>query len=163
VEQKNYVYEKLDGLGIQYEVIEHPPAFTIEEIDAMEQFKDKPWVAKNLFLRDANKKRHFLVVMDKDKIADLKDIRKKLGTSNLSFSSEEGLMEYLHLTKGSVTPLGIMNDVNHVIELVIDQSLVGRERIGVHPNDNTATVILSYADLIKVIDAHKNIIHIIDL
>jgi Ala-tRNA(Pro) deacylase len=72
-------------------------------------------------------------------------------------------MKYLKLTKGSVTPMGIINDENHGVELVFDRDLVGREKIGVHPNDNTATVILSYADLYNIIRTHGNTIHIIDL
>ncbi len=163
MEQKQKIYELLDQYQISYEVIEHPAAFTIEDLNSLEIFKDNPWVAKNLFLRDEKGRRHFLVVIDKDKKADLKNIRAQLGTSNLSFASEERLMKHLKLTKGSVTPLGIINDENYAVELVIDRDLVGRERIGVHPNDNSATVMLSYTDLNKIIRNHGNTIHIIDL
>ena len=163
MEQKKRVYELLDSLGIYYEVIEHPAAFTIEDMETLKIFRDKPWVVKNLFLRDANGLRHFLVVLDKDKKADLKYIRGQLGSSALSFASEERLMKYLKLTKGSVTPLGIINDEELAVEVVLDSSLVGREQIGVHPNDNTATVMLSYHDLINILDAHGNKIHMIDL
>ena len=72
-------------------------------------------------------------------------------------------MKYLKLTKGSVTPLGIINDEEQAVEIVMDHSLVGREQIGVHPNDNTATVMLSYTDLCNVIVSHGNKIHVIDL
>jgi Ala-tRNA(Pro) deacylase len=72
-------------------------------------------------------------------------------------------MKYLKLTKGSVTPLGIINDEEKAVEVVFDSSLVDRDQIGVHPNDNTATVMLSYQDLYKIIKAHNNQIHIIDL
>jgi Ala-tRNA(Pro) deacylase len=163
VEQKRKVYEVLDRYEVAYHVIEHPAVYTIEEMDSLEIFRDNPWVVKNLFLRNANGKRHFLVVLDKDKIADLKYIRKQLGTSTLSFASEERLMKYLKLTKGSVTPLGIINDEEKAVEVVFDSSLVDRDQIGVHPNDNTATVMLSYQDLYKIIKAHNNQIHIIDL
>jgi Ala-tRNA(Pro) deacylase len=163
LEQKQKVYELLNSLGIKYEVIEHPAAYTIEDLDALEEFKDNPWVAKNLFLRDEKGRRHFLVMIDKHKMADIRSIRAQLGSSHLSFASGERLMKYLKLTKGSVTPMGIINDENHGVELVFDRDLVGREKIGVHPNDNTATVILSYADLYNIIRTHGNTIHIIDL
>jgi Ala-tRNA(Pro) deacylase len=163
VEQKRKVYEVLDHYEIAYHVIEHPAVYTIEEMDSLKIFQDYPWVVKNLFLRDANGKRHFLVVLDKEKKADLKYIRKQLGSSTLSFASEERLMKYLKLTKGSVTPFGILNDEAKAVEVVFDSSLVGRDQIGVHPNDNTATVMLSYLDLYKIIKAHSNQIHIIDL
>lgn len=163
MEQKQKVYETLDSFGIQYQVIEHPAAFTIEDLYALEEFRDNPWIAKNLFLRDEKGRRHFLVLLDKDKKADLKGLRALLGTSNLSFASEERLMKHLHLTKGSVTPLGLLNDEENAVELVIDKDLTGRDRIGVHPNDNTATVMLSYADLHRLIRAHGNTIHILQL
>lgn len=88
---------------------------------------------------------------------------KKIRTSNLSFASEERLMKHLQLTKGSVTPFGIFNDEEIGVEVVFDRSLEGREFIGVHPNDNTATVLLSYADLYHVIQTHGNQINVIDL
>jgi Ala-tRNA(Pro) deacylase len=153
----------LKRLGVQYELIEHPAVYTIDEMDALEVFQDNPWVVKNLFLRDEKGRRHFLVVIDKEKKADLKYIRSKLGTSNLSFASEERLMKYLMLTKGSVTPLGIINDEEKAVEVVFDSDLVGRASIGVHPNDNTATVMLSYTDLHMVIQTHGNRLHVIEL
>jgi Ala-tRNA(Pro) deacylase len=163
MEHKRKVYEELNRLGIQYVVIEHPAVYTIDEMDALEVFQGNPWVVKNLFLRDASGKRHFLVVMDKDKKADLKYIRKQLDTSILSFASEERLLKCLKLTKGSVTPLGIMNDEEQAVEIVFDNSLIGREQIGVHPNDNTATVMLSYVDLYHIIWTHGNRIHFVEL
>lgn len=163
MEQKQKVYHELDQLGIQYQIIDHPAVYTIDEMADLKVFDDKPWVVKNLFLRDANGKRHFLVVLDKDKKADLQNIRRQLGTSTLSFGSEERLIKYLNLSKGSVTPLGIINDTEQVVEVVMDRSLIGRDKIGVHPNDNTATVVLSYADISKVIEAHGNQLHIVDL
>lgn len=161
--QKEKIYELLERAGIHYERIEHPAVYTIDEMDALEVFKDIPWVAKNLFLRDEKGRRHFLMVVDKDRKVDLKAIRAKLGTSNLSFASEERLMKHLQLTKGSVTPLGIFNDEERKVEVVFDRSLEGRECIGVHPNDNTATILLSYADLYHVIQTHGNQIYVIDL
>lgn len=163
MDQKSKVYKALDELGISYEVLEHPAVYTIEEMEALEIFMDNPWIVKNLFLRDANGKRHFLVTLDMNKRVDLKELRKQLNTSGLSFASEERLMKYLGLTKGSVTPLGILNDTQCEVEVVFDSSLVGRDQIGVHPNDNTATVKLSYSDIEKVIRTHGNEMHIISI
>lgn len=163
MEPKQKVFDLLDRYQIRYEIIEHPAAYTIEDLDALEEFRDNPWVAKNLFLRDEKGRRHFLVMIDKHKMADIRSIRAQLGSTHLSFASEERLMKYLKLTKGSVTPMGIMNDEKHEVELVFDRDLVGREKIGVHPNDNTATVMLSYQDLYNIIRTHGNTIHIIDL
>lgn len=83
-------------------------------------------MVKNLFLRDAKGKRHFLVVLDKDKRADLKALQEQLSCSKLSFASEERLKKHLGLSRGSVTPLGILNDAQGMVELVFDRiSLAG--------------------------------------
>lgn len=114
---------------------------------------------KNLFLRDDKGRRHFLLVLPKDKTADLKDIQKQLGCSRLGFASEERLYKYLGLHKGEVTPLGIINDTGADVEVVIDQDLVGKNKLGVHPNDNTASVWLAFDSLKLVIEQNGNVIH----
>lgn len=152
------VYDKLNELGITYKVDEHPAAFTIEEVDKMGIF-DKGVGCKNLFLRDGSGKRHFLVVVEGHKEVDLKKIRSQIVCSRLSFGSEERLNRCMKLTKGSVSPFGILNDDDRAVELVFDKALIGEKCVGFHPNLNTATVWLSFEDLIKVINDHGNIIH----
>jgi len=98
------------------------------------------------------------VVLGKDKKADLKELRKQLGSSALSFASEQRLEKYLMLSKGSVSPLGIINDTNREVEVAFDVELTTKEILGIHPNDNTATVLLSFADLKKVIEINGNTI-----
>lgn len=149
------VFEKLNELNIKYEVMNHPAVFTIEEMDAL-NITEQGDVCKNLFLRDEKGKRHFLVVLDKDKKADLKDIQKQLGSTRLSFASAERLDKYLKLQKGEVTPLGVINDEEGSVEVVFDNDLIGKTKLGVHPNDNTATVWISFEDLKKVVDHNGN-------
>lgn len=149
------VFEKLKELNVKYEVMNHPAVFTIEEMDAL-NITEQGDVCKNLFLRDEKGKRHFLVVLDKDKKADLKDIQKQLGSTRLSFASAERLDKYLKLQKGEVTPLGVINDEEGSVEVVFDNDLIGKTKLGVHPNDNTATVWISFEDLKKVIDHNGN-------
>ena len=79
-----------------------------------------------------------------------------MGSSPLSFASEERLEKYLHLTKGSVTPLGIFNDKDHAVEVIFDKDLQQDLPIGVHPNDNTATVWVKLEDLVSLIRAQGN-------
>lgn len=157
---KEKVYEKLNALGIEYGIMEHPAVFTIEEMDNLNitQYGD---VCKNLFLRDEKGKRHFLVTLDKDKKADLKSIQEQLGCTRLSFASPERLLKYLNLQKGEVTPIGIINDTDASVEVVLDKDLVGRNKLGVHPNDNTATVWISFDSLKKVIEQNGNTIHFV--
>ena len=128
------VTDALDSLDIDYEITEHPPVYTIDEMKNL-GITHKGDVVKNLFLRDAKGKRHFLVVLDKDKRADLKALQEQLSCSKLSFASEERLKKHLGLSRGSVTPLGILNDAQGMVELVFDRDLIGRRRLGVHPNN----------------------------
>ena len=112
----------------------------------------KGMVVKNLFLRDQKGKKHFLVLLPSDRHADLKSIGEQLGAGKLSFASEERLAKYLGLSKGTVTPLGVMNNRDHAVEVAMERSLTSEPRLGVHPNESTATVWLSWQDLKKYLD-----------
>jgi len=152
--------QKLDDMNIAYDLKEHPAVYTIEEMDGLGISED---VVKNLFLRDSSGKRHFLVVVPKEKQANLRSISDKLGTSRLSFASEDRLERYLKLSKGSVSPLGVLNDTDNAVEVVFDKDLIGRQRVGVHPNDNTATVWMPFDVLRGVVEHNGNTIHFIEL
>ena len=144
--QKQRVYDALDKLGIKYEVVEHEPVHTMEDMDRL-GLPEKGTLCKNLFLRDSKGKRHFLVTAD-EKI-DLKALGRTLGAGTLSFASEERLEKYLGLKQGSVSPFGLMNDTDHAVEFFIDKSLSRCKSLGIHPLENTATVFLSFKDLDK--------------
>ena len=155
---REQVFARLEELGIPYEVIEHPAVFTIEEMQQLGVTR-KGTVCKNLFLRDAKGKRHFLVVLPGEKRADLGRIAELLGSSRLSFASAERLQNYLGLHQGEVTPMGVLNDTGAQVEVAFDRELIGNPRLGVHPNDNTATVWLSYDDVRRVVAENGNRIH----
>lgn len=156
------VFETMESLHIDYELIEHPAVYTIEEMDRL-NIDHKNEIAKNLFIRDDKKKRYFLIVLQKEKHVNLKELKHLLNTRPLSFASEMDLTTYMNLSKGSVTPFGILNDTDCKIEVVIDKTLQAFNRIGIHPNDNTATVFLSPADLESVIKKHGNSICYMEL
>lgn len=156
------VFKILNALNIDYQLINHPAAFTVEDMDKMDMNRYGDG-CKNLFLRDDKGKRHFLVVLHKDKNADLKSIQEQLGCTRLGFASEERLFKYLHLRKGEVTPLGIINDADASVEVVLDNDLVGKNKLGVHPNDNTATVWLSFDALKIIIEQNGNTIHFVTI
>ncbi len=147
-EQKKRVYEALDKMKIKYEVVEHEPVYTMEDMDRL-GLPQKGTLCKNLFLRDSKGKRHFLITADEKTKVDLKSLSRQLGAGNLSFASEERLEKYLGLKQGSVTPFGLMNDTDHAVEFFIDKSLTKCKSLGIHPLENTATVFLSYKDLDK--------------
>lgn len=149
------VYSLLDKMQISYQVTRHPPVYTIEEMVSVDiKYPDN--VVKNLFLRDDKKRNYYLVVMDKDKKVDLKELKGKLGSRPLRFASEEDLLKYLGLTKGAVTPFGVINDAEKVVVVVIDNQLSAYEFIGIHPNANTATVWIAVPDLVKVVESQGN-------
>ncbi len=148
------LYKVLDELNIKYEKVEHPAVFTVEEVHKID-LKIEGVGCKNLFLTDKNGK-YFLVVLEENKRADLKELTKLLKVKKLSFASEEELKELLGLTKGSCTPMGIINDKENKVVLLLDQDLIGK-RILCHPNRNTATISIDYADLIKFIGFENHI------
>ena len=151
------ILQRLKELGIQYELIEHKAVFNMEEMDALgKDFFKGASICKNLFLRDQKGKRHFLVTMKEEKQANLAEIAKSCLATKLSFASEERLKKYLNLTPGAVTPLAIINDEQKAVEVILDKDLFKEEKIGVHPGVNTATVIISPADLEKYINANGN-------
>lgn len=154
------LYAYLDGMGISYEVEEHAPVFTIDE---MRELGIKGSVCKNLFLRDAKGRQHFLVVLPGDRQADLGALAAALGSSKLSFASEERLMKHLGLTKGSVTPLADIQDPDHTVQVLLDESLTGMDRLGVHPLVNTATLWISGADLLRFVRSCGNPVKIVSI
>lgn len=147
-DQKQRVYDALDKLKIKYEVVDHEPVYTMEDMDRL-GLPQKGTLCKNLFLRDSKGKRHFLVTCDENTSVDLKALGKQLGAGNISFASEERLEKYLGLKQGSVSPFGLMNDIDHAVEFFIDKGLDRCKSLGIHPLENTATVFLSFKDLDK--------------
>ncbi len=127
-------------------------------------FDEKTTVCKNLFVRDQKKKAtHWLVVLIKDKRADLDSLAEQLGTKHLSFASADRLKKYLGLAQGEVTPLGVLNDAAHEVIVVFDKDLTGRERLGVHPNDNSATLLLSFEDIKRFVEQNGNTVRYVAL
>ncbi|WP_161841293.1 prolyl-tRNA synthetase associated domain-containing protein [Candidatus Enterococcus huntleyi] len=153
---KAEIYAYLAQRGIWYEVTEHPAVYNMAELSTL-VLPYPEADAKNLFLRDDKKRNYYLVTVKGEKRVDLKEFRKAQGTRPLSFASAEELAERMGLTPGAVSPLGILNDHAGQVQLVIDDELAkGAGRVGVHPNDNTATVWLRTADLVKMIEEHGN-------
>ena len=120
--------------------------------------------AKNLFVRDDKKRNYYLITVRGNKRVDLKKIRNDNNTRPLSFASEEDLMSIMNLLAGSVTPLGLLNDNELKVIFYLDKDFLnGKQIIGVHPNDNTATLWLKVTDLIDIIKEHGNKVKIIEL
>ena len=151
------VLNKLDELQIKYQLIKHIPIYTIEEANNLD-IENKEYIVKNLFLRDDKKRNYYLVVIKNHKKVNLNDLMLKINSRIFSFASSDDLNKYLNLKKGSVTPLGILNDKNKVVTIIIDEDILKDNLIGVHPNDNRATIFIKTKDLIKLIELHGNLI-----
>jgi len=161
-DRREKILNYLDNLKINYRMVEHPAVYTIEEMERLEM-EMIGGVIKNLFLKDATGKRHFLVMLRQDKKVDLKSLPARIGSAALSFASAERLNRFLGLEKGAVSPLGLLNDQDKVVEVVFDRDLLNFEFLGVHPNENTATLWLTPADLQKIINLNGNAIIYVDL
>ena len=153
---KNEIYNLLNAQGIKYELINHKAVYNMAEMSEVE-LPHPEADAKNLFVRDDKKRNYYLITVRGSKRVDLNEFRQNYGTRRLSFASDADLLAYLGLTPGSVTPLGLLNDAECKVQLFIDEELLAPDAlIGVHPNDNTATIFLKTADLLKLIAAHGN-------
>lgn len=151
------VYDALTAMGIPFARFTHPPVFTVEE--AERYWADIPAThCKNLFLRNAKGTRHYLVVIGHSKKADLRALSARLGDDKLSFASPDRLMRFLHLTAGAVSPFGLVHDSAKDVVVVLDADLVATERIGFHPNVNTATITLPTGDFLRFLESRGNVV-----
>src|SRR5438034_7477650 len=153
--QEEPVFAKLAELGIDYTRHEHPPVATVEQAEAHWAGIDATH-CKNLFLRNQKGNRHYLVVIAHSKKADLRAVADQIGDGKLSFASPERLMACLGLTPGSVSPFGLINDRQHVVEVVIDRDLRSAQRLSFHPNINTVTFTVSPEDFRRFLDVCGN-------
>ncbi len=150
------VLEKLKELNIEFKEVEHEPVFTIEDMDALGDVFEGAKICKNLFVRDQKGKRHFLIVVPEEKRVPLAELATKIGSTKLSFASEERLMKYLKLKPGAVTPLAVVNDENSAVEVYFDEELKKEKVLGVHPCVNTSTILISQENLEKYVTANNN-------
>ena len=142
------IYAVLAELGIAYDRYDHVPVMTCEEADAA--VPERAAVhTKNLFLRDKRGRRHVLVVTTCEKSIDLKQLAAQVGADNLSFASPERMAKYLGVSPGAVTVLGLANDVEHAVELIVDADVWKSATWRAHPLVNTSTLVLKKPDIDK--------------
>ena len=150
------IYEFLRNGGIWHEVTEHEAVFTMQELSSLPLPYPK-CDAKNLFVKDDKKLNYYLITLKGDKKVDLKNFRTRYNTRRLSFASESDLSDILGVIAGSVSPFGILNDRERKVQFCLDKDFLESPGIiGVHPNDNTATVCLKTQDLVSIIEQHGN-------
>ena len=146
---KQETYQYLKDHNIPFEITEHRAVYNMEELDSI-ALPYPEGDAKNLFVRDDKKKNYYLITVKGDKRVNLKDFRKAHGLRPLSFASPEDLKKYMDLTPGAVTPLGLLNVEGAPITMYLDAEFKD-SIIGIHPNENTATVWLQGDDLVMLL------------
>jgi len=140
-------YDLLDRLNISYTRIDHEETATIEDCVKVEKLLGIQ-ICKNLFLCTASKKDFYLLIMPGDKKFVTKDVSKQIGSSRLSFASGEYMEKYLNITPGSVSVLGLMNDKECKIKLLIDKEINESEYFGCHPCINTSSLKIKTKDIL---------------
>jgi Ala-tRNA(Pro) deacylase len=149
--RRERVFALLDKFGIQYEIVEHAAMFSAADNELHEQDINAT-IFKNLFLRNKDKSRYYLYSLPIIKRADLAALANTISETRFSFGNENELWEKLRIRPGSVSPLNVIDAPETDVEILIDREIFACGRFGIHPNDNTATVILSPEDLLKILD-----------
>lgn len=148
LEKEIRVYDFLDKLGVNYQRVDHEPAMTMEACQAVDEVLGVK-MCKNLFLCNRQQTDFYILLMPDDKVFKTKELSAQLGVSRLSFASGEFMEEFLDITPGSLSILGLMNDKEHRVRLVIDVPVLECEFVGVHPCINTSSLLLKTADLMQ--------------
>lgn len=153
LEKEIRTYDLLDRLGVEYERIDHEPAMTMEDCKEVDQLLEAV-ICKNLFLCNRQKTAFYLLMIPDTKVFHTKDLSAQIGSARLSFAKPEYMEEFLDITPGSVSVMGLMNDKEHRVQLLIDEDVLDGEYIGCHPCINTSSIRFKVKDLIeKVIPA----------
>ena len=141
-----WVYDLLDSLGIAYDRVDHEEAMTMEACIAVDAALGTA-MCKNLFLCNRQKTDFYLLLMPGDKPFKTKDLSAQIGSSRLSFASAEYMEKYLDITPGSLSVLGLMNDRENMVQLLVDEDVLKGEYIGCHPCINTSSLRVKTADV----------------
>ncbi|MBQ8801469.1 MAG: prolyl-tRNA synthetase associated domain-containing protein [Clostridium sp.] len=146
LEKEIRCYDLLDGLGVNYWRVDHYAANTIEVCAAIDEVLGAT-ICKNLFLCNRQKTAFYLLMIPGNKVFKTKDLSHQIGSSRLSFAGAEDMEKYLDITPGSVSVLGLMNDKDKQVQLLVDEEILGDEWLGCHPCINTSSLRIKTADV----------------
>ena len=156
LEKEIRVYDLLDSLGISYQRADHEPAMTIEACQDIDKLMGTH-MCKNLFLCNRQETDFYLLLMPGDKKFKTKELSSQINTARLSFANETHMEELLDITPGSVSVMGLMNDKDNKVQLLIDEDLLAHPYLGCHPCINTSSLRLKTKDLVeKIIPAMEH-------
>lgn len=149
LEKEIRTYDLLDRLGMEYDRVDHEEANTMVACQKIDEVLFPAVICKNLFLCNAGKNKFYLLMIKNDKVFKTKDISKQIGSSRLSFAPAEFMEKYLDITPGSVSVLGLMNDKENVVKLVVDEDILQSEYFGCHPCINTSSLRVKTQDIFE--------------
>ena len=147
LEKEIRTYDLLDSLGIDYERVDHEEANTMEACAAVDEVLAPAVICKNLFLCNTQKTKFYLLMIKNDKKFKTKEISKQINSARLSFAPPEYMEEYLDITPGSASVMGLMNDMENQVTLLVDEDVLAAEYFGCHPCINTSSLRLKVKDV----------------
>lgn len=157
------VYDLLDSLGIEYVRTDHAPADTMEACNEIDKILDI-LICKNLFLCNRQKTAFYLLMMPGDKVFKTKELSSQINSARLSFASPEDMEKYLDIQPGSVSIMGLMNDTENNVRLLVDEDVLKGEYVGCHPCINTSSIKLKTKDVfetfIKAVHHDMTVVHL---
>lgn len=149
LEKEIRVYDLLDELGLEYYRVDHDPAMTMEVCREIDEALGA-LICKNLFLCNRQKTRFYLLMMPEDKPFKTKELSAQIQSARLSFAEPAFMEQYLDITPGSVSVMGLMNDAENQVQLLVDEDVLEREFLGCHPCINTSSLKLKTKDVFDV-------------
>ena len=149
LEKEIRTYDLLDELGITYERVDHEEANTMEACLAIDEVLAPAVICKNLFLCNTQKTRFYLLMIREDKKFKTKEISHQINSARLSFAPAEYMEQFLDITPGSVSVMGLMNDVDNQVTLLVDEDILKEELFGCHPCINTSSIRLKVSDVFE--------------
>ena len=141
------VYDLLDKLGIEYERVDHAPADTMEECAMIDKVLAPAVICKNLLLCNRQQDKFYLLMIREDKKFKTKEISQQINSARLSFAPEEFMEKFLDITPGSVSVMGLMNDKNNNVQLLVDDEVLNADFVGCHPCINTSSLRIKTEDV----------------
>ena len=156
------IYKFLDDHQIEYERHDHPPVYTVEDVNRLVPPLEAA-KTKSLFLRDAKGSRHFLIIVNGEKRVNLKALPDLLNSSRLRFGSPDRLKKHLGVDPGSVSLFAVINDIDKAVELIIDSTLWKSDAFQFHPLVNTSTLVISRGNVKQFLEKTGHDVQILDV
>lgn len=148
LDKENRTYDVLDKLSIPFLRLDHDATATIDDCHEVDQLLQIT-ICKNLFLCNAQKTKFYLLLISGNKKFKTKDLSAQIGTARLSFASPEYMEKYLDITPGSVSVMGLINDKDNQVQLLIDKEVLNEKFIGCHPCINTSSIRIKTTDVME--------------